>query len=741
MRLLHRGLGRAQLSVVLGTILVAATIWLPAGAAQQGAAPGRRGFQGEDGGYADLDARHGRAGPTRDQRTAAAALDARVTWNDLGTPSALFDPDGTLEAGLSGNAEGAARSWVEANRDVFGLSAEGVRDLELVAANPVGSGHAVLFRQTFDGLEAGHDGLLIVGLARGRVVHVASTLAAEERVTGSVDISPAAAVTAAARNVGLDVTLADVTEAGRVDGWVLFEVAGLPVLQRARLVAVPTPEDGVRPAFETLVASPADSIGFTHFIDAETGDVLIRQTLIDYDADNPKWKVFTGYPPLDYSSADTRVIWCGDADPECERVVGDAASTNEWDVDAVLGTSTTQTRGNSARATDKWVTTPPDFGGGSAQGTVFSSSATRDYVYPWTNEWFEESCDPTVFFMADGTTIDPIANDIDAARANLFAMHNRMHDWSYRLGFTETTWNAQVHNFGRGEDENDPEHGNAQAGGITGGFPTFGGRDNANQFTPNDGISPTTNMFLWQPIPAAFYAPCVDGDFDMSVIGHEYTHMISNRMVAGPDARLVGLQANAMGESWSDFVGLEYMHEYGFVPPDQDNPWAVGAYVTGDQVAGIRNYGMNQSPLNYSNVGYDFVCTTDAVGECVILGQVHADGEIWSATLFDLRQDFNERYGAGTAATQAQCADGLIPVASCPGNSASDPAGLRRLAPDARAGHDAGRAGCDARRGRHSLRRRQSGPAVERVRPPGPRPGRLVDGVERCRPDRRLHLA
>ena len=29
-------------------------------------------------------------------------------------------------------------------------------------------------------------------------------------------------------------------------------------------------------------------------------------------------------------------------------------------------------------------------------------------------------------------------------------MHNRMHDWSYHLGFTEETFNLQKANFGRG---------------------------------------------------------------------------------------------------------------------------------------------------------------------------------------------------------------------------------------------------------------------------------------------------
>ena len=79
-------------------------------------------------------------------------------------------------------------------------------------------------------------------------------------------------------------------------------------------------------------------------------------------------------------------------------------------------------------------------------------------------------------------------------------------------------------------------------------------------------------------------------------------------MAGGPNANLSGNQPQAMGESWSDLMAIEYLHESGFTPVGGENPFAVGPYVTGDKVAGIRNYGMNNSPLNYSDVGYDFVC-------------------------------------------------------------------------------------------------------------------------------------
>ena len=272
-------------------------------------------------------------------------------------------------------------------------------------------------------------------------------------------------------------------------------------------------------------------------------------------------------------------------------------------------------------------------------------------------------------------------NDIDAATANLFAMHNRMHDWTFNLGFDEEHWNAQTaaggltrqpwNPAGTPTVHGDPLIGNAQAQAISGGFPNYGGRDNANMGTQPDGRSSTTNMFLWQSLAGAFYAPCTDGDFEMSIIGHEFGHMVENRMI-GKGNRRQGHHAGAMGESFGDLNGMEHLNEYGFVPVYGESPYAVAPYVTSNPYRGIRNYGMNfpyagdapspsdfpeASGLNFSDIGYDFVGA-----------QVHADGEIWSATNFDIRRLLIGKYGAGSQALQTQCADGKLPPQACPGN-------------------------------------------------------------------------
>ena len=85
-----------------------------------------------------------------------------------------------------------------------------------------------------------------------------------------------------------------------------------------------------------------------------------------------------------------------------------------------------------------------------------------------------------------------------------------------------------------------------------------------------DGASSITNMYFWQPLPGSFYSPCVDGDYDQGVIGHEFGHMIENRMISKGATR-AGFHAGAMGEAFGDLDGIEYLNENGFVPTDGEN--------------------------------------------------------------------------------------------------------------------------------------------------------------------------
>jgi extracellular elastinolytic metalloproteinase len=393
-------------------------------------------------------------------------------------------------------------------------------------------------------------------------------------------------------------------------------------------------------------------------------------TLDDSPAPIPswaQWKVFPANPSLNpihgypwgNLSADTREVWCWRPADGCDKVVGNLASRGPWDHDHKLNTPTHTTKGNNARAATSWthpfLPFPPQW---------MPPASDRNYTFPWTNNWFNTGCAPTP--GAPGSTWDD-----SAATVNLFVAHNRMHDWAYFLGFIEQNWNAQDYNFGLTEprQENDPIQGDVQSGVLV------GQRDNANMITLADGVASITNMYMWQALPGAFYAPCVDGDYDMGVIGHEYTHMIENRMI-GKGIGRSGHHAGAMGESWGDMFAMEYLNENGFVPTGGENRYAVGTYATGNSVRAIRNYGMNfpmsgdlprpskqlgVNALNFSDMGYDLTGP-----------QVHADGEIWSATNFRIRTLFNNKYDddfdSGDADLQESCAAGELPPQNCPGN-------------------------------------------------------------------------
>ena len=386
-----------------------------------------------------------------------------------------------------------------------------------------------------------------------------------------------------------------------------------------------------------------------------------------------RWKWFPNVPPLytlnqdpwNLPNTDTREVWCWVPAPGCTRLAGGAlTSRGPWDHDHKTNTPTLTTRGNNAKSATSWTNanlpSPPQY---------MPTSTARDYSYTWTNDWANRDCNP-----APG----PTSWDQDASSVNLFVAHNLMHDWSYHLGFTERNWNGQDYNFGLTErrQENDPLLGNVQAGAQIPGV-----RDNANMITLPDGFSSITNMYFWQPFAGSFYAPCVDGDYDMGVIGHEYGHMIENRMIGKGNTRS-GHHAGAMGESHADLFGMEVVNEHGFTPVADENRYAVGVYDTGNKLRAIRNYGMNFpmsgdvpkpgqqlniNALNFSDMGYDVTGPTLTSSQ-----QVHANGEIWSATNFRIRQllvdKYDDDFPVDDQQLQTECAQGITPAHRCPGN-------------------------------------------------------------------------
>ena len=564
----------------------------------------------------------------------------------------------------------ASRSAVEVARDHLG----DVGPVEVVgdAVLPGTDAHVVRFRRTYAGLPAVTGDSLVVAVRDGRVVFASSgALPPDAALRGEERLLADDAWRRAAAAVGRDVPARAIRGRGHAGGFATLGVRGFDVAQQVRRVAFPTRERGVRRAYEANVVDVGSGFAWTVTVDAETGAILRRDERVDHAADQPNWQFFASHPPL-AGGADRRIVGCFPAGAvpaaPCTfdlRTTG-AATPAPWDqIGAAAPTSTTN--GNNA---DTALSPSSPLTPGTDRG-VRPSSPTRDYLAPWTNAWRTSGCNPSNFsggiVPASGpnTFGGTNANDVNAAIISLFANHNRMHDWSYILGFTEQTYNFQQDNFGkRPEGDGDPMLGDAQAG--PGGAATYAGRNAANQITLQDGVAPTQTMHLWQPVAGAYYPPCVDGDFDASVIAHEYAHGIVNRMAAGPDASLASSpdgQARALGEGYADAIAIEYLHEHGLAAPDGEDPFAVGVYVSGAPDTGIRNYSMADSPLNLSDFrGYD------GMGQ----GSPHDDGELWAAVNHDIRQALVARYDAdfpaGDAALQLECARGQRAVTACPGN-------------------------------------------------------------------------
>ena len=298
-------------------------------------------------------------------------------------------------------------------------------------------------------------------------------------------------------------------------------------------------------------------------VDAHSGELLLRQNLYVFEAQGT---VYTEAPD---KGARQLVSFVGDT------VINTSAG---W-----MGTSTVTTGNNVEAYLDTDANNAPDNNNGSGLSTGHASSSTQDFTFPFS------------------TTVDPRTQQA-AVVTNLFYYNNIMHDFSYRLGFTETARNFQTNNYGRGGLGADSVRAEAQDG---------SGTNNANFATPPDGQRPRMQQYL-------FTSPNPDRDSSMDgdVVFHEYGHGISNRLIGNGSTALSGTQSGAMGEAWSDYWAITI-----------NDDGAVGEYSTGNP-NGIRRapYTVPANPVHdsYADIGTGGF-------------QVHRDGEVWAATLWDLR--------------------------------------------------------------------------------------------------------
>jgi len=231
-------------------------------------------------------------------------------------------------------------------------------------------------------------------------------------------------------------------------------------------------------------------------------------------------------------------------------------------------------------------------------GVAFTSCSdpSGHLDFPFTNEWEVSGTFPP---------------DSCAAITNIFYWTNVAHGWFYALGFDEAAGNFQEDNFGRGGLQSDRV--TAKAHNLL---------NNATFVTLPDGSNPIMQMCLFDSARRA------DSAFDPDVIVHEYGHGVTNRLVGGASNAnaISNAQSGAMGEGWSDTFAFSLM----------DDP-VMGEYVTGNSTIGIRSHSYDNSPWTYGQFGNISQITLNG-GFPVGLPEVHDDGEIWAASLYDVRE-------------------------------------------------------------------------------------------------------
>jgi hypothetical protein len=173
--------------------------------------------------------------------------------------------------------------------------------------------------------------------------------------------------------------------------------------------------------------------------------------------------------------------------------------------------------------------------------------------------------------------------------------------------------------------------------------------DNANFGTPPDGQSGRMQMFLWHQPHTSF--PDEDpfiaamGSDEADIVYHENTHGLSNRLVvdANGNSTLGNGQSGAMGEAWSDWYAMDYLVDHG-LQPDTSAPGEVriGEYVGwGNDLIRTQPMdcpvGSTSSACPGGLTGHTGGYTYGDLGHIIGQVEVHADGEIWGETLWDLR--------------------------------------------------------------------------------------------------------
>ncbi|MGC3999209.1 MAG: myxosortase-dependent M36 family metallopeptidase [Anaeromyxobacter sp.] len=447
-------------------------------------------------GPANLDVRAAR-GPVQ-KSTALAALGGRRASIDpaLGVPAFLWGDRAAPVGVKAGDAVAAARAHLGQNGAAYALRSSDVSAAKVVAVHDTGRGAIIVkLRQELDGVELFRDEASVAMDRELKLVAISGSLApvASRRTALAAGVSrfrldARGAIAAALSDLtGQVFGAGDVLPTGTRGKYTQAALAAATSAARPELAIPPARAKQVWfreaqrlvPAWYVEVgasrAGRPDSLQYAYVVSADDAAVLFRKNQVSHAPYRYRvWADPTSFLPDDGPQGLAGTPhptglpdgFQADFVPQALVEVDEVSATRD---DPWLPADAATASGNNAFAY-------ADLGGadGYDDGVDLPGLPSAAGVFDYPYDFGEE----------------PYATEaqVQAAVAQLFYDVNFFHDWYYDSGFTEEWATAQASNHGRGGEEGDAMRAEAQ---------DFSGLDNANMWTPSDGLSPRMQMYLF----------------------------------------------------------------------------------------------------------------------------------------------------------------------------------------------------------------------------------------------------
>ncbi|WP_412541838.1 M36 family metallopeptidase [Longispora sp. K20-0274] len=518
--------------------------------------------------------------------------------------------DGFLTSASKAAPESVALSFLSDHSTALGLSAQDISGLSLRKAYIDSEGTAHLsFVQSVNGVPVFGNGFKAHVAKDGRLISIdGSPASALPTGFGLSKIDAVGARAKAIADVKGDAGASAVAKSGGADQQTTF--ANGDHAQQVVFLTV----GGPRLAWQTIVA-PSKGEQFIHVVDAESGQTLYRRSLVEHEADPEATGNVWDYFPGSLRGGDSHKA-------NLSGLSKDAANLN-----GLYAHVYADLDNNNAASPDEEIA-PNGPGGNFEYG--FQNFIKADGA-PCSSH-YQCSWNPNV--------AGSWKTNMNQTGVQLYYFLGKFHDHleAGPIGFTRAAGNFDAR-------DGDSVKGEAIDGANSSNGMPGANSNNANMSTPPDGMSPRMQMYLFFDDGNFPWLSANSGD-SADIVYHEYTHGLSNRLVvdAMGNSTLSGQQARSMGEAWSDWYALDFLTNEGF-QSDRKNAAdeLVGDYV-GHGIDGIRSQRIDckvgsVDPACHGTAaagtgGY----TYGDFGKISARGpEVHADGEIWVETLWDLR--------------------------------------------------------------------------------------------------------